>query len=396
MIARNIRGSIIHFDSGGNIERQSFYLGEHGKQVTEVILTSVASINLVEAHCRNLVSITCQGMTLFSELRGVLVKSPALREFHCRDSEGNLDPVFDAMCMPNLHTLSITNQRAFWRASDDIEPAIKSAGGKLSRLEVSHILRGDIFRVENLFEHCPLLTSLGLLTVRVGIETFTTLVSKCPQIVQLSLRGCIDTTDDAIRMLVRSLPLRVLNIEKCSKLTAQSLQYIQEYTYQTLQGLYLESEDNFNIQDVTGMLVTCPHMLHLHTLSWTGQGQWGNANNVHTAQLFALSLHRVRNLVLGGPLLTEQILCAVGQNCVNLHTLELRRPVYEEYPAEGIFALMQGCLRLSRVVMQPLATMQNTFVQVVVKQWQALRPTLTVQESRVLSRPVWEVAEDML
>lgn len=46
MIARNIRGSIIHFDSGGNIERQSFYLGEHGKQVTEVILTSVASINL--------------------------------------------------------------------------------------------------------------------------------------------------------------------------------------------------------------------------------------------------------------------------------------------------------------------------------------------------------------
>jgi len=335
-IAQNIRASTIQLDRGGNFDRQSFYLREHGKHVTGATVQSIAGVNLVKAHCSNLVSIFCQNMALFPETSEFLLKCPKLQEFHCKDCSGDLEPVFANTGLPHLHTLTVTCKGAGWRASDDIEPAVKSAGGKLLRLELSHILRDDIFRVENLFEHCPQLTSLGLLSARVGSETFAALVSKCPNIVHLSLRGCSDTTDDDLRTLVQDLPLRVLNIEKCNKLTAQSLEYIQEHSHSTLEGLYLESADNFSIHDVTTMLLTCPHILHPRALSWTGQGQWGNTSNAHNAQLFALSRHRVHNLVLSEPLQTEQILCAVAENCANLRTLDLRRPAHAEYPAEGI------------------------------------------------------------
>jgi len=53
---------------------------------------------------------------------------------------------------------------------------------------------------------------------------------------------------------------------------------------------------------------------------------------------------------------------------------------------------MRGCPQLRRVSLQPLATMKNAFVQVVMRQWQAMCPGLAVGEGCALQRPVWETA----
>jgi bacterioferritin-associated ferredoxin len=160
----------------------------------------------------------------------------------------------------------------------DLEDCIQ-----LSDTDLQHIATGNVELNELKVRACKNLTDRGIEFLAQGARKLSILdISWCPQITDrgllalaehakrltsLNLRSCREVTDTGVRRIVQELPLQVLSIRGCVKLTDETVFEIADSARRTIQRLDLSHCQEITDEGIKALSEYCQTLQNLDITS---------------------------------------------------------------------------------------------------------------------------------
>lgn len=239
--------------------------------------------------------------------------------------------------------------------------------------------------VPKLFPH---LRALALSSTNISDEMLHIITLGCPRILHLDLHECTEVTDKGIKSVVTNLEQLIsLNIEYCDNLSNASLIYIYTHCAESLRMLCLNSWMNeygdcgpfYEDEVMDTLLETCQN---IETF------RWGETCEENAPYVLSRHIKNVSTLTLLNQALCDDNLRSVAEHCPNLRNLSIC--FYGDagddcYTHEGLKSIVFGCPQLQKlhIYMKPGENeLVHPYVGLTLDLWRALRPKLTIHDSR--------------
>lgn len=329
-----------------------------GKSVRSVVMRNGFSeeqgLSLAR-HCHNLTRLYYAGpMRCMPDVWNIVCASNRIDtlELHVRHNVASsicedLTPI--AMLLPNVRTWAIAG------FTDRQVVHVLQKAINLVRLDLfgARISEATILQIPPL---CPFLTSLGLTGIRVCDNFLAQLTALCPQMQYLDIEDVARVTDVGIEAVAMNLKaLRGINIKENPRLTDSSLVHIYTHCANTLQVLHMNCRFDdgighmFRASETNILLQRCTQLRVLN-FGYFHEGETFDPQ----ITLRNSTLSNLTTLILGGNVVCDRNLIAIGKYGMNLEILGIKEP--SSYTFTTLVCLYEGCPKLKQFYFDFMST----------------------------------------
>lgn len=367
LIRRRVRAQCVVTTVNSNSSLVEKYLFNFGDSISKVVIeheTSREVIGALLAYCHNIRDLElCDDSMRCVDLRRLLTISrhslAKLSVYALPEDEPLLDEV---RVHEKLNAFSM-----FQRGRKDWAEILEM--NKLVRMEILNDVPSD--QVVALARMSPNLRSLGLRGMK-SLDYHSELkeiVMCCPGIINFDF-GKTAACNDAVSLATGfkdGICLQSIDVQGCHKVSSNGLYHLHFRNAAGLRTLHLGGNGDFNPNVFRALLEKC---YNLRTLSWVEPIRG-------PTYAFTDSIRNLRTLVLGGSVISDANLIAIGEHCAELRTLSIYCQSARSLPYtdKGLGALVDGCPQLTLLVVR------TDVHAVILKMWRMLRPKLTISDS---------------
>lgn len=270
-----------HFDVGIKLSSRPMadYFRCLGQSITTLSQGGCGTdIEYAAKHCRNLVYLSYYPSSNDFSLTELLRDNPKLQELRLKSVVN--DKVYDSFSGLSLSHLKVLAMHVN-HSSQRCLPTILNAAPNLVRLSITNsfdILRTEI--LQPIAQHCPNLRSLSLTLFSLQDHVLIEFAEHCPMVTNLELHSNRLLSDAGVLGMVQRLKgLRSLSLQGCVKLTDASLQHLSDHCADTLEVLYIDSDD-MSQRGIEALQAKCRS---LHTVHWPHEiSSYASLSTSHT------------------------------------------------------------------------------------------------------------------
>lgn len=343
------------------------YLHAFGQHLRKVVLKpgcTSAGVALITSFCRKLQVVHGSERNHALVLCELLKLNPAVTELRVEHLRNDDIACFDSVECVQLQRLSLSDC-----AQLSTFPCLTLVGPALRRIHLENLplFKHDDFMVIGKF--CSNLQSFGAHTIDMEDRTIAQLSALCPTIEYLDLAGNYILTDVGVLRIAQNLTrLHRLVLVDCPNVTRQALHYVVTHSRNTIADIWVDA-DKSKLQAVKTMLQSCTK-LHSQYIAVTTE-----MSCVEFAPVLACA-SQLQNLGLIGTVMSDDVLCLVGEYCHELRFLFLY--TYDTTSEGAILdvapsKLVRGCPHLQEIVLNDVEVIPSAARHL----WKAVRPQLT-------------------
>ena len=194
---------------------------------------------LIACYCKNITILRCTNVSLSLPFHAILRNNPNIQEIWVRNATCLVDDLMGNLSLHKLRLLSVYNMSSCvtgfpWSTS--------TYSNSLQCVEFIYTANYEKDTIA-LTQNCSNLRSFGCERITIEDESLISVLGRRLEIINLSVNDSHAVTDNAVCFIAQNLPcLRTLNIQKCKKLSSESLLHIAEHANQ-LEVLYCDVKD---------------------------------------------------------------------------------------------------------------------------------------------------------
>lgn len=316
--------------------------GQKLRSFTFLESVSREQLNMVAAHCHNLIRVHFNGLyTCIAESWNVLKANPKLEcvtfTARCIRYSG---PPSSFLSYAEVESSSFRRlARQDFLYKDQCLEVLKM-NRNIVGLKLSRAAGADHAALLQIPHLCPKLTSLGLKDMGISNSVLCAITAGCPNLVHLDISGYNLVSDDGICGILPKL--KSLNIQDNGGITDVGLKHLYTQCADTLHTLYITCYEQgwLTPSGINELLRRCTQ---LRTLGISADYSYLTGVD----GLFQPSLGKLRTLVLSGRVFNNDNIASIGKYGDSLEVLCI--PALGCYTCKTLMSLYDGCPKLKEL-----------------------------------------------